>query len=412
MKYLFVHQNFPGQYLHLVRHLAADPANEVVFITQRKDATLPGVKCVVYEPSRKITPHIHHYLIDTESGVLNAQAVVRVALQLRQSGFTPDVMLGHNGWGEIWYLKDAYPEVPLIGYFEFYYRLQGADIGFDPDEASGFDTAPRIRSKNLGNMIGLEAADYGQTPTQWQRSLYPDKFRTPITVAHEGIDTSNVQPDPQAWLRFESKQLTLTRDDEVLTYVARNLEPYRGFYQFMRSLPAIQAARPNAQVVIVGGDEVSYGNRLPEGQSHRQIMLQELAGQLDLGRIHFVGKQPYSAYLKVLQISRVHVYLTYPFVLSWSMLESMAAGCLVVGSRTPPVEEVIRDGDNGYLVDFFSPPAIAARVITVLAAGRDGHMAQRQRARQTVVERFDLHSVCLPAQLALLEAAISARAQA
>ena len=396
MKYLFVHQNLPGQYLHLVRHLAADPANEIVFITQRKGVSMPGVKCVVYEPARKVTPGLHHYLLDTEAGVLNAQAVLRVALELRQAGFMPDVMLGHNGWGEIWYLKDAYPEVPLIGYFEFYYHLHGADIGFDPADPPAIDTAPRIRSKNLGNMIGLEAADYGQTPTQWQRSLYPDKFGTPIKVIHEGVDTQAVKPDPAVWLRIENKGLTLTRDDEVLTYVARNLEPYRGFYSFMRSLPAILRARPDAHVVIVGGDEVSYGPRLPPGQTHRQIILQELGKQLDLNRIHFVGKLPYSAFLQVLQVSRAHVYLTYPFVLSWSMLEAMAVGGVVIGSRTPPVEEVIRDGDNGYLVDFFAPDEIAVKAIEVLGAGRDAHQPIRDNARRTVVEKYDLRTRCLP----------------
>jgi glycosyltransferase involved in cell wall biosynthesis len=191
----------------------------------------------------------------------------------------------------------------------------------------------------------------------------------------------------------------------VLTYVARNLEPYRGFPQFMRSLPAILKERPNAQVIIVGGDEVSYGHRLPPGQTHRQLMLNELGSALDMNRVHFVGKLPYSTFLKVLQLSRVHVYLTYPFVLSWSLLESMAAGCLVVGSKTAPVEEAIQHGENGWLVDFFKPDEISAQVIEGLAAGKDGHADLRQAARRTVVERYDLATVCLPAHLKLLELA-------
>lgn len=402
MKILFVHQNFPGQYLHLARHLGTQPGNEVVFITQRTGATLPGVKNIVYKPHRGITQNQHHYLVDTEAGLLNAQAVARVALDLKQAGFVPDVMLGHNGWGEIWYLKDVYPNTPLIGYFEFFYRFLGADVGFDPKEPQIFDNAPRIRTKNLGNLLGLDASDIGQTPTQWQRSLYPEAYQSKLHVVHEGIDTSVVKPDPNARLNLPEMGIDLTRDDEVVTYVARNLEPYRGFPQFMRSLPSILEQRRNAHVVIVGGDEVSYGHRLPDGQTHKQLMLTELGASLDMKRVHFLGKVPYSVFLKILQISRVHVYLTFPFVLSWSMLEAMSAGCVVVGSKTAPVEEVIRDGSNGLLMDFFSPTAISERVVEVLAAGRDGYADIRQNARQTIVDEYDLKTICLPAQTSLL----------
>ena len=354
MKILFVHQNFPGQYLHLARHLGAIPGNEVVFITQRENVSLPGVRNIVYKPHRTITPAVHHYLRETEAAVINAQEVARVALTLKESGFVPDVMLGHNGWGEIWYLKDVFPDSPLIGYFEFYYRYQGADVGFDASETLIFDTAPRIRTKNVGNLLALESVDMGQTPTHWQKSLYPAHYQPLLHVTHEGIDTRQVAPDPQARLHLSGTEIFLTSADEVVTYVARNLEPYRGFTQFMRSLPAILAQRPHARVVIVGGDETSYGHALPNGQTHRQRMLEELGEQIDLRRIHFLGKVPYSTFVNILQISSVHVYLTYPFVLSWSMLEAMSAGCLIIGSRTSPVEEVIRHQDNGLLVDFFN----------------------------------------------------------
>lgn len=402
MKILFVHQNFPGQYLHLARHLGTLPGNEIIFITQRHDATLPGVKNIVYKPHRGITQNQHHYLVDTESGLLNAQAVARIALDLKQSGFTPDVMLGHNGWGEIWYLKDVFPNTPLIGYFEFFYRFTGADVGFDPEEKLIFDTAPKVRTKNLGNLIGLDATDLGQTPTAWQRSLYPAVYQPKLSVIHEGINTQIVVPDANARLVITEIGIELSRDDEVVTYVARNLEPYRGFPEFMRSLPSILEQRPNAHVLIVGGDEVSYGHRLPDGQTHRQKMLAELGSSLDLSRVHFLGKLPYSTYLKVLQISRVHVYLTFPFVLSWSMLESMAAGCLLVTSKTAPVEEVIREGENGFLVDFFSSEQITARVVDALLAGKDGYAELRQNARRTIIEKYDLQTICLPAQLELL----------
>jgi glycosyltransferase involved in cell wall biosynthesis len=404
MKILFVHQNFPGQYLHVARHLGATPGNEVVFITQRTDATLPGVRNIVYKPQRPITPNIHHYLRETEAGVLNAQNVARVALDLKQSGFVPDVMLAHNGWGELWYLKEVFPNTPLIGYFEFFYRLHGADVGFEPGPELIFDTGPRIRTKNIGNLLALDTADYGQCPTQWQKSLYPQVYQSKLHVIHEGIDTQIVAPNPGVRLTIPNTNIVLTRDDEVVTYVARNLEPYRGFPSFMRSLPAILKERPNAQVLIVGGDETSYGPGLPNGQTFRQQMLNELETSIDLRRVHFLGKVPYSVFVSILQVSRVHVYLTYPFVLSWSMLEAMSAGCVVVGSRTQPVEEVTRDGDNGLLVDIFKPDDIAGCVIEVLTNSK-AYDTIRQHARRTIVEKYDLKTICLPGQLKLLEMA-------
>lgn len=402
MKILFVHQNFPGQYVHLARHLVASPANEVVFITQRADASLPGVRKIVYRPHRAVTPNIHPYLRDSEAAVLNAQAVARVALDLKRSGFTPEVMVGHNGWGEIWYLKDIFPTVPLLGYFEFFYQAHGADVGFDPADTVRVDTAPRIRTKNTGNLLGLNAADFGQCPTHWQRSTYPTIYQSKLSVVHEGVDTSIVTPAADARLNVPGTSIVLSAEDEVVTYVARNLEPYRGFPNFMRSLPAILAARPKAQVLIVGGDEVSYGSSLPGGQTYRQKLLDELGDSLDLSRVHFLGKVPYATFLKILQVSCAHVYLTYPFVLSWSMLEAMAAGCVVIASRTSPVEEVVCDGENGVLVDFFDTQAIANRVIEVLS-DPSAFTMMRKQARQTIVERYDLRTVALPAQLRLIE---------
>jgi glycosyltransferase involved in cell wall biosynthesis len=405
MKILFVHQNFPGQYLHVVRHLGRNPAHQIVFLTQRRDeASIPGVKKIIYKPQRQVTRHLHHYLRDTEAGVLNAQAVARVALDLKRAGFVPDLMVGHNGWGEIWYLKDVFPQAPLLGYFEFFYRFSGADVGFAPDEPQIFDTAPRIRTKNLGNLLALDAVDFGQCPTRWQKSLYPERYHAMLRVVHEGIDTDSVRPDRAARFAIPGTGIELGAENEVVTYVARNLEPYRGFPSLMRSLPAILARRPRARVLIVGGDETSYGPRPASGKSWREELLAELGAAFDSSRVHFLGKLPYSSYLKVLQISTVHVYLTYPFVLSWSMLEAMSAGCVVVGSRTPPVEEVLREGENGLLADFFSPERIAERVIGVLE-DRAAYASLRANARRTVIENYDLKSICLPAQLRLLEEA-------
>lgn len=401
MKVLIVHQNFPGQYLQLARYLGAQGKHQVVFITQREDGSLPGVQKVVYKPRRGVSVQTHHYLRDAEAAVLNAQEVARVALDLRNSGFHPDVMLGHNGWGEIWYLKDIFPETPLVGYFEFFYKMHGADVGFDPNDPITPDTAPRLRTKNLGNLLALDTADFGQTPTNWQKSVYPRRYHRNMHVNHEGIDTRVAVPGPQSRVKITETGPEIAAGDEIVTYVSRSLEPYRGFRTFMRSLPAILAARPKARVLIVGSDGVSYGAPPSGPLSYREQMLEELGDSLDLTRVHFLGKVSYEAFLRLLQVSRVHVYLTYPFVLSWSMLEAMSAGCLIVGSRTQPVEEVIQHGANGLLVDFFSHAEVAQRVIEALE-DRRGHESIRQNARQTILDQYDLHTVCLPAHLRML----------
>ena len=401
MKLLFVHQNGLGQYTHLIRHFLKSPEYEVVLLTQRRDVRVPGLTVRVYAPQRPITPGIHHYLRETEAGVLNAQAAVRVALDLRAEGFVPDIMIGHNGWGEIWYLKDVFPQSPLLGYFEFFYRLHGADVGFDPTVPVTADDGPRLRTKNLGNLLALDCVDAGQCATLWQKSLYPARYHPLLHVVHEGIDTRTVKPDANARLRLPDGRGTLTRKDRIVTYVARNLEPYRGFPALMRAVPAILAHTPEAQIVIVGGEGVSYGPPLATGQSYREALVAELRDQVDWTHVHFLGQVPYATFLAVLQVSTVHVYLTQPFVLSWSLLEAMAAGCVVVGSATAPVTEVITAGHNGLLVDFFAVDTLA-RTVTDVLADPAAYGALGGNARATIRQHYDLAGICLPRQLALI----------
>lgn len=404
MRILFVHQNFPGQYARLLACLARDPANQIVFVTKNANRPLPGITKIVYELSREAGRETHFYLRSFEQAVLHGQAVARVALGLKKQGFVPDVMLGHNAWGETLYLKDVFPQAPLLAYFEFFYRVSGGDVGFDPEFPADTDSRLRVRTRNAVNLLGLDAADCGQTATEWQHSTYPERYHDLIVPMHEGIDTRRVKPDAGAALALPDGRM-LTRADEVVTYVARNLEPYRGFHTFMRALPDMQRRRPRAHVVIVGGDEVSYGSRPRDGRTWRQVLLAEVGDQLDLSRVHFLGQVPYAVYLQVLQVSSVHVYLTYPFVLSWSMLEAMAAGCVVVGSATPPVEEVITDGWNGLLVDFFDNGEMAEKIDAVLS-DPDRRETLRVNARQTMVTQYDCATVCMPQQLRLMHGLI------
>lgn len=407
MKFLFVHQNFPAQFRHLATALAERPEHQVLAIGENANLKArgyahPRVQLLGYDPHGSSSDHTHHYLRDFEAQVRRGQSVARLALTLRERGYRPDVLVVHPAWGEGLFLRDVFPQARQVHYFEFYYRGDGADVGFDPEFPAVFDDYPKLRIRNSAQLHSLETADYGISPTAWQRSRYPAALQERIRVIHEGVDTGRVAPDHQA--TFRGAGFAVRAGDEVLTYVARNLEPYRGFHRFMRALPAILAARPQARVLVVGGDDVSYGRRLPPGESYRQRYCAELGDRVDWSRVHFLGRLAYDDYLRVLQVSRAHVYLTYPFVLSWSMLEAMAAGCLLIASRTAPVEEVLSDGDNGLLVDFFDEAALAERVVAALADPQ-AYQTLRARARATVVERYDLWNCCLPRQIELLEEA-------
>ena len=405
---LFIHQNFPGQYRNLVYDLAAQPGNRVFFITQPSQNSIPRVTKLVYKPDIPRKFGCHPNTIGFDLAVRNGMSVAQICRDLRGQGIVPDLIAGHAGWGETLFVKDVFPESPILAYFEFYYHFSDVDLGFDPEFPWHPEDAFRLRTRNAVSLLSFDTADWGNTPTQWQRSLHPPELRPRITRIHEGVDCNVVKPNAKAWIQLERAGLTLTRDDQIVTYVSRNLEPYRGFHVFMRALPEILRRRPKARIVIVGGDDVSYGIPSPTGKSYRQLMIDELGGELDLNRIHFLGSVPYNVYLDILQISSVHIYLTYPFVLSWSLIEAMASGCAIIGSATPPVEEVIEDGVNGLLVDFFSIQAIADRVDEVL--DHPNLMQEmRDRARAAAIRNFDLKTRIMPAWLQLIDDLVSHR---
>lgn len=403
MRVLFLHQNFPGQFLHAAAHLQSQNRHDLVAIVPETNARprLVPTRTYRFDPRRVRTtvPLARHHAEQTARGA----AVAAELLALKREGFAPDLVVGHGGWGETLFVRDVWPDARILLHAEFFYSAEGAEAGFDPEFAgTRHDLFPmQVRARNVPYALALSDADRGVAPTQWQASRFPPALRCKITVAHEGIDTDLVRPWPGAVVRLNQGSIVLRPGDEVVTFVNRNLELHRGFHVFMRALPAILARRPRAQAIIVGGDETSYGPPPKGGRCWREVMLAEVGGRLDLKRVHFVGRVPYASLVRLLQVSAAHVYLTYPFVLGWSMLDAMSAGALVVGSRTPPVEEVISHGRNGLLVGFHDVDGIADAVTGALAAP-ERFAPLRRAARDTVRARYDLRRVCLPAWLALM----------
>jgi glycosyltransferase involved in cell wall biosynthesis len=405
---LFIHQNFPGQYRHLAPALLGrgDRVEAIGGPTARE---LAGIPLHRYNPMPAAgVPPCHPWAADFQTKVLRGEAVARVLEGLRSRGLRPDLIIGHPGWGELLLVKDLFPDVPVLHQVEFVYQLQGGDNDFDPEFSdAAWTRSAKLRLRRASQLLAFQDLDWGLAPTPWQASTVPRQYRQRLSVIHEGIDTDAIRPEGPAEIRLEKAGLRFQRGDAVVTYVARNLEPYRGFHQFMRALPALQRRCPKAHVVVVGGDGVSYGQAPPGGGSWKASLLRELGDRLDHSRLHFSGLVPHPVLHMLLRASACHVYLTYPFVLSWSLLEAMSCGALVVGSATAPVQDVIRHHHNGLLVDFFDHETLANTIAEALE-DRDRFMPLRQAARKTVQDSYDLRRICLPRQLSLVDQLISA----
>lgn len=399
MRILFAHSSFPAQFAHLAAHLAADPAHEVVFLTSTAARPIAGVKPRIIRATRKAAPSTHHYLQPLENAVLLGQAAFRECQKLMSEGFRPDVIYAHAGFGPGLFLKDAFPDVPLVGYFEWFYRSDRSDADFLAPRGLSVDNRLRIRMRNAGILTELLQCDCGVCPTTFQRHQFPREFQRKLVTLHDGVDTDFFKPGDGGQARQRLPITGLPEDAVIITYTARGLEPYRGFPQFMQALVLIQQRHPRVHAIIAGCDRVFYSPPPPAGTTYKELMLKRLP-QLDRQRLHFVDFLSLNDYRAVLQASAVHVYLTVPFVLSWSLIEAMATGCAIIGSDTPPVREVIKDTANGLLVDFRSPEAIANGVTRVLG---DRDLAHRlgEAARRHVREHFRLRDL-LPQQLNLL----------
>jgi glycosyltransferase involved in cell wall biosynthesis len=395
MRILFVHQNFPAQFRHIAQalHTAGHEVNVITTETNRQPQQVPTWR---YKLDPKWIGSPSPLARAVSAKIVQGRAAANAMLQLNARGYVPDLVFGHVGWGESFAIRDVWPKTKLVLHAEFYYTSEGANINFDPEfpNDSSFNSRYEVRLNNAPILLALADADWGVAPTMWQKSRFPEFMQSKIVVMHEGIDTDLLSPNPYASFTLPNGR-RLNRFDEVITFLNRNLEPYRGYHIFMRALPAILANRPLAHAVIIGGDEVSYGPPAPNNATWKKLFFDEVKDRLPLDRVHFVGKIPYSSYVDLMSISAAHIYLTYPFVLSWSMLEAMSMGRVVIGSRTSPVEEVIIHGENGLLVDFFDVDGLSETVTETLANPLD-FSDLRVAARQSIVDKFDLKRHCLP----------------
>lgn len=382
MKYLFLHRNFPAQFRHVVMELAKNPLEVIMFITCNNYFDIPGVNKLVYQP-KEISKDCNPFLGFYEEAIQHGQSAAAIALAMKKKGITPDVIYGHS-WGSTMFMKDIFPDVPFLGYFEWFGVTKGADLDFDGriiDE----NYEARIRFNNSHLLLDLESCDMGVCPTNWQKSIFPKEFHDKLVVMPDGVNTELCKPDKNARFVIEDKNLTLTAQDEVITYATRGMEPYRGFPQFMEAVEKLQKKRPNAHFIVAGKDDVFYGQPLEKG-TYKELMLEKL--DLDLSRLHFVGSLQFKDYVSLMQVSTAHVYLTYPFVASWSLLDAMAVGCCIVASNTGPVTEFITDNKNGLLVDFFNVDELCDKIEYAID-NRAKVQPLRDNAVKLIKEKYD-----------------------
>ena len=389
MNVLLIHPSFPGQFEYLAPCLARTPGVRVAFLCRSVDGPVPeGVIVKKYRTeTEKTTP--------MNASLREAEAVIGAMKELEET-FRPDAVLGHSGWGGLMYVKAFFPYVRLIGYFEWYFGMlpefEGVwYTGMTPEAREVLFT-----QRNAALLSQLEACDALLTPTEWQRSRFPARYRPDMRVIHEGVDTEFYSPLPGQTL--EKLIPGLVGGEEIVTCVSRGLEPTRRFPVLMDALRLLLARRPNCRSVIAGGEKTFYGPKPKDGKTWKQMEIEK--GGYDPARVHFTGWLSREDYRALLRASTVHVYLTVPYVLSWSMLQAMSAGCCLVASAVPPVDEAVQDGVNGLLTDGTAPEKIADRIEEALS---DAALRERLRrsARETVLDRYRLET-CLRKQMELL----------
>jgi glycosyltransferase involved in cell wall biosynthesis len=388
---LFIHNNFPGQFRNLATALVARGV-ACAAIGSATSLGVEGVRIGRYALNRGTTPGIFPHAVRAEADLIRGTNAVRIARALKAQGFEPQVIVGHPGWGETVFLDEVWPNAKQVLFSEFFYRAHGFDVNFDPEfENDNEEERLRVHAKNAVMALSLTTADAIVAPTEFQASALPALFRPLVRVIHEGIDVDAIQPGPAAPFELPDGRV-IQPGTPVITYANNHMEPMRGLHIFARALPRLLAEVPDAQVLMFGSDNARpYGGSPPDGGTWRDLVFRDLT--MDASRVHFMGKAPHEQLLAAFRLSTAHVYYTYPFVLSWSLVEAMASGCYVIGSDTPPLRDAIDDGVNGRLLPFFEPDALSQALIEACRSPQ-GFDDLRAAARATAVARFSSRAGC------------------
>lgn len=406
---LFVHNNFPAQFGFIAERLHANGHRVAAIASETGRASFEGLTLVKWGTRRGTTEGILPAAVRAEADLIRGGAAAQAALKLQADGFDPALIVGHPGWGETTYMREIFPNARQIAYAEYYYRSRGGDVGFDPEFSPARERDPHeLYAKNAGMAMAFAEADAIVSPTPFQASVLPEVFRQRTHIIHEGVDTAVVKRHPSPRLTMGNGKV-IDGSRPLVTLINRRFEPLRGFHIFMRALPRLMAAVPNVDVIVIGADEEGgYGKPAEKGTTWGQRLYAEIADRVDRSRIHFVGRVPHNLMIETLSLSSAHVYYTYPFVMSWSLLEAMATECLVLGSDTPPVRDAITPGVDGILNDFFDIEALSEAMIEACLHPQK-FAAMRKAARETVLARWDRASIHQPAWLQLVEPMLGAR---
>jgi glycosyltransferase involved in cell wall biosynthesis len=384
---LFVHNNFPAQFRGLAQALVARGVRCGAIAQQHATEEVPGVPSIKYALPRGSTFGIHPLAVRAEADFIRGSMAYEAAKRAASRGFTPDVIIGHTGWGETVLLKEVWPDAKQVLFPEFFYAGHGLDIGFDTEFKAASEQGVLLgTAKNAVSALALTRADAIVCPTPFQASTLPKVLHPLIRIIHEGVDLETVRPGPAEPFALDDGRI-LAPDTPVVTHVNNNMEPLRGLHIFARALPRLLAEVPNAHAILIGqmGNH-GYAGAAPEGKTWTDVCFEGV--EIDPGRVHFLGRVPHARMLAALRLSAVHAYYSYPFVLSWSLAEAMALGCYVIGSDTAPLHDAIKDGVNGRLLPFFDPPALSEALIAACRAPQ-ASAPMRAAARRTAERLFD-----------------------
>ncbi|MBY0587869.1 glycosyltransferase [bacterium] len=401
MHVLFVHQNFPAQFGHIASYLVRNHGFECTFVSERPPGNEGGIRRLQYKLHGGATKSTHYCSRSFENFIWHSHGVYET--MKANPDVRPDLIVGHSGFGSTLFLADLY-QCPIVNYFEYYYRSTQSDMDFRKEFPTTELDRLRVRGRNAMLLSDLENCDAGYSPTRWQRSLFPATYRDKIETIFDGIDTTLWKPRREGETLETLGGQTLPKGKKIVTYVSRGFESMRGFDIFMKIAKRIYQDRSDVHFVCVGSDRVCYGgdNRHIQASSFREHVLSQ--DSYDLSRFLFTGMLPTRDLAMLLAHSDLHIYLTVPFVLSWSLMDSLASGCTVLASATPPVQEMIEPGVNGLLADFYDVDSFVRQAHEVLNDPAS-YRSLGQRGVEMVERDYSLTQV-LPRMLGLYDRVI------